>query len=174
MKWSLALVSSQQLTEVIAKLDTSRIPVRVSSDGNLAGFERYDDVVAEPAAPLDEEREGREMLYSSGTTGRPKGVRKALPGVVFGDRSSDLAQIANGLTAGCSGDQAVYLCPAPLYHSAPLVGSMSWHRVGATVVVMEKFDPRECLSLIERYGITDAQFVPTMFVRLLRLPPRGA
>jgi acyl-CoA synthetase (AMP-forming)/AMP-acid ligase II len=64
----------------------------------------------------------------------------------------------------------MYLCPAPLYHSAPLVGSMSWHRVGGTVVLMEKFDPRECLRLIERYRITDAQFVPTMFVRLLRLP----
>jgi acyl-CoA synthetase (AMP-forming)/AMP-acid ligase II len=166
-----ALVSSQALAEVIERLDTSRVPVRVSAPGDLLDFECYDDVLAAgSAASLDgDECEGREMLYSSGTTGRPKGVRKALPGAVFGDSSSVVAQIANGLTAACSED-AVYLCPAPLYHSAPLVGSMSWHRAGGTVVLMEKFDPRECLMLIERYGVTDAQFVPTMFVRLLRLP----
>jgi acyl-CoA synthetase (AMP-forming)/AMP-acid ligase II len=64
----------------------------------------------------------------------------------------------------------VYLCPAPLYHSAPLVWSMSLQRFGAAVVVMEHFDPEECLSLIERYRVTDAQFVPTMFTRMLRLP----
>jgi acyl-CoA synthetase (AMP-forming)/AMP-acid ligase II len=167
-----ALVSSQELTDIVAKLDTARIPVRVSADGHIDGFERYEDFLAEQwPASLDDGCEGREMLYSSGTTGRPKGVRKPLPGTVFGDPSSVLAQIADGLTAGHSGGEAVYLCPAPLYHSAPLVGSMSWHRAGGTVVLMEKFDARECLRLIERYGITDAQFVPTMFVRLLRLPP---
>ena len=110
------------------------------------------------------------MLYSSGTTGWPKGVRKPLPGTRFGDPASIPAQIAQGLTAGNAGADSVYLCPAPLYHSAPLVGSMSWQRVGATVVLMENFDPRQCLELIERYRVTDAQFVPTMFVRMLRLP----
>jgi acyl-CoA synthetase (AMP-forming)/AMP-acid ligase II len=165
-----ALVSSRALADVIARLDTTRVPVRISADGTLGGFEDYEDVLAAASmAALDEECEGREMLYSSGTTGRPKGVRKPLPGKEFGDPSSVLADIAGGLTAGNDGD-AVYLCPAPLYHSAPLVGSMSWHRVGGTVVLMEKFDARECLSLIERYRVTDAQFVPTMFVRLLRLP----
>jgi acyl-CoA synthetase (AMP-forming)/AMP-acid ligase II len=165
-----ALVSSQALTDVVAGLDTSRIPLRVSADGGLAGFERYDDVVAaQPWAPLADECEGREMLYSSGTTGRPKGVRKPLPGNRFGDPASTPAQIAQGLTAGNGGADAVYLCPAPLYHSAPLIGSMSWQRVGATVILMEKFDPRECLELIERHHVTDAQFVPTMFIRMLRL-----
>ena len=165
-----ALVTSQALAEVVAGLDISGIPVCVSADGGLAGFERYGDVVAaQPSAALADECEGREMLYSSGTTGRPKGVRKQLPGNRFGDPASVPAQIARGLTAGNRGADAVYLCPAPLYHSAPLVGSMSWHRVGATVVLMEKFDPRECLELIERYRVTDAQFVPTMFVRMLRL-----
>lgn len=167
-----ALVSSQALADVVAKLDTSRVRVRISADGELPGYENYYQVLSTaPAAILDEECEGREMLYSSGTTGRPKGVRKPLPGKRFGDPSSVLADIARGLTAGAGGD-AVYLCPAPLYHSAPLVGSMSWQRVGGTVVLMEKFDARECLGLIERYRVTDAQFVPTMFVRLLRLPRR--
>ncbi|HYB81518.1 MAG TPA: acyl-CoA synthetase [Mycobacterium sp.] len=166
-----ALVTSQALADVVARLDTSRIPVRISADGNLAGFEHYDDVLAAaPVGALDDECEGREMLYSSGTTGRPKGVRKPLPDTLFGDPSSVLADIARGLTAGDNGGDSVYLCPAPLYHSAPLVGSMSWHRVGGTVVLMEKFDARECLRLMERHRVTDAQFVPTMFVRLLRLP----
>lgn len=166
-----ALVSSAALADVIAGLDTSRIPVRVSAGGVLVGFDCYDDVLAAvSSAPLESESEGREMLYSSGTTGVPKGVRKALPGKGFGDPNSVLAQIAQGLTLG-GGEDAVYLCPAPLYHSAPLVGSMSWQRVGGTVVLMEKFDPRECLELIERHRVTDAQFVPTMFVRMLRLAP---
>ncbi|WP_099021592.1 acyl-CoA synthetase [Mycolicibacterium palauense] len=165
-----ALVSSAELAHVVAGLDTAAVPVRVSVTGDLAGFERYDDVLAAASsAPLDDECEGREMLYSSGTTGWPKGIRKALPGTVFGDPSSVPAQIALGMTGSEGGADSVYLCPAPLYHSAPLVGSMSWQRVGATVIVMEKFDPRECLELIERHRVTDAQFVPTMFVRMLRM-----
>jgi acyl-CoA synthetase (AMP-forming)/AMP-acid ligase II len=164
-----ALVSSADLADVVAGLDVSKVPVRVSTHGELAGFERYEDVLTDSSLPLDNQCEGREMLYSSGTTGFPKGVRKPLPGTTFGDQNSVPAQIALTMTTG--GDpNAVYLCPAPLYHSAPLVGSMSWQRVGGTVVVMEKFDPRECLELIEQYRITDAQFVPTMFVRMLRLP----
>jgi long-chain acyl-CoA synthetase len=75
-----------------------------------------------------------------------------------------------GIAAMGVGADSVYLCPAPLYHSAPLVFSQSMHRLGATVVVMEQFDPEACLALIERHGVTHAQFVPTMFVRLLRLP----
>jgi acyl-CoA synthetase (AMP-forming)/AMP-acid ligase II len=166
-----ALVSCGALADVVAELDMSKVPVRISTQGDLAGFERYRDVLKRQlAVTAGEEREGREMLYSSGTTGRPKGVRKPLPETEFGDPRSVLAQIAHGLTAGSLGADSVYLCPAPLYHSAPLVGSMSWHRAGATVVLMEKFDPRECLEIIEQYRVTDAQFVPTMFTRMLRLP----
>lgn len=171
---AVALVASEAMAEVVDGLDLSRISVRMSAVGDLRSFERYDDEVlaAEAPGPLHDEREGREMLYSSGTTGRPKGVRKELPGTPFGDPSAAPVQVAQALAAqgGGVGPGAVYLCPAPLYHSAPLVYSMSMQRLGATVVLMERFDPRRCLELIERYRVTHAQFVPTMFVRMLRLP----
>jgi fatty-acyl-CoA synthase len=166
-----ALVSSEAMAGVLAELDLSRIPVRISAVGEVDGFERYDDVLAGSSAePLPDEAEGREMLYSSGTTGRPKGVRKPLPGTPFGDPAAAPVVIAQGFVFQGAGPDAVYLSPAPLYHGAPLVGSMSMHRIGGTVVVMERFDARLCLELIERHRVTDAQFVPTMFIRMLRLP----
>jgi fatty-acyl-CoA synthase len=168
---AIALVSSQALADVVAGLDLARVPVRISGVGELSGFERYADVLAaEEPGPLEHEREGREMLYSAGTTGRPKGVRKPLPGTPFGDPSAASVQLHQGITAGGSGPDIVYLSPAPLYHAAPLVWSMAMHRVGAAVVIMEQFDPLTCLELIERHRVTHAQFVPTMFVRMLRLP----
>src|SRR5262245_22809087 len=137
------LVTSEAMSDVVAGLDLSRISVRVSAAGQVPGFERYEDLLAgQPRGPLEDEREGREMLYSSGTTGLPKGVRKPLPDMPFGDPSSAPVQVAQGMLAHGAGVGAVYLSPAPLYHSAPLVYSMSMHRLGATVVVMEKFDPR--------------------------------
>ena len=166
-----ALVTSQRLAGLVAELDLSRIRTRLSAGGELSGFEHYEEVLAgQSPGLLADEREGREMLYSSGTTGRPKGVRKPLPGTAFGDPSAAPVQVARGMSALGFGPAAVYLSPAPLYHSAPLVYSMSMHRLGATVVVMEQFDPRHCLELIERHRVTHAQFVPTMFIRMLRLP----
>jgi fatty-acyl-CoA synthase len=173
---AVALFSSAAMRDVVAGLDLSVVPSLIcapeepGAPGELDGFERYDDVLAAAApGPLDSEREGREMLYSSGTTGRPKGVRKQLPDAPFGDPGSAPVIVAEGIIR-MAGDGIVYLSPAPLYHSAPLVFSMSLHRTGAAVVVMEKFDPELCLSLIERHKVTYAQFVPTMFTRMLRLP----
>ena len=168
---AVALVSSEAMATVVADLDVSKLRVRVSASGTLPDFEDYESVLAaESSDRLPDEREGREMLYSSGTTGRPKGVRKDLPGTPFGDPSSAPVQIAQGLYARDLGPGSVYLSPAPLYHAAPLVFGMSMQRIGATVVVMEHFDPIQCLQIIERYHVTHAQFVPTMFVRMLRLP----
>ena len=166
-----ALVSSESMREVIDGLDLSQLTTRICALGELDGFERYDDLLAS-ASPddLTDELEGREMLYSSGTTGQPKGVRKELPGTPLGDPTAAPVQIAQGIGAFGAGPQSVYLSPAPLYHSAPLVYSMSMHRLGAAVVVMEHFDAEECLALIERHRVTHAQFVPTMFVRMLKLP----
>jgi fatty-acyl-CoA synthase len=168
---AIALIASEAMTDVVAGLDLSRISVRISGVGTVPGFENYDDVLASAdAADAIDETEGTEMLYSSGTTGRPKGVRKVLPGTSFGDPAAKPVQLAQALGMFGVGPGSVYLSPAPLYHAAPLVYSMSMQRLGATVVVMERFDPAVCLQLIERYRVTNAQFVPTMFVRMLRLP----
>ena len=107
------------------------------------------------------------MLYSSGTTGRPKGVRYPLERAAMGSRPHEMGM----LTAMFGVDRdSVYLSPAPLYHSAPLFYSMSVMRLGGTVVVMEQFDPEAALALIERHRVTHSQWVPTMFVRMLKLP----
>ena len=132
------------------------------------GHTSYDEFVAgSPAEPLAEEVEGSPMLYSSGTTGHPKGIRRPLSGLPFGSDVT-LSGMLGGIMGFGPGD--VYLSPAPLYHSAPLVWSMTAHRLGGTVVVMEHFDPERCLALIQEHGVTHAQFVPTMFVRMLKLP----
>jgi fatty-acyl-CoA synthase len=165
------LIASEAMASVIAELDLGNVGTRVCAAGELPGFERYEDVIAaEEPGPLPDEEEGREMLYSSGTTGRPKGVRKPRPGTPFGDPSAAPVQLAQGIAAYGIAPGSVYLSPAPLYHSAPLVYSTTMHRLGATVVVMERFDPRRCLELIEQHRVTVAQFVPTHFVRMLRLP----
>jgi long-chain acyl-CoA synthetase len=119
-------------------------------------------------APRSSETEGAFMFYSSGTTGRPKGILRALTSIPFGTGTS-----FDALTGGLFGfvEPMVYLCPAPLYHAAPLGWSMSANRYGGTVVLMENFDAVEALRCIEQYGITHAQFVPTMFVRMLKLDP---
>ncbi|MFD6893007.1 acyl-CoA synthetase [Rhodococcus sp. NPDC060086] len=165
-----ALITSDTVRNTVEQLDLTEISVRVCVSGDMPSFERYDEVLADETVEPIDESEGREMLYSGGTTGFPKGVRKPLPRTAFGDPSSPPVQIAKGLVMGGPQSDVVYLSPAPLYHASPLVFSMSWHRLGGTVVVMESFDPQRCLELIETHRVTHAQFVPTMFVRMLKLP----
>jgi acyl-CoA synthetase (AMP-forming)/AMP-acid ligase II len=165
------VVSTRQLAAVAGQLTDALIPkatTRLLLDGDLPGWERYEDVVdVLPTEPVADEAEGDFMLYSSGTTGRPKGIKRDLSLAPLGEfnRGALGLAIALGLTDGAS-----YLCPAPLYHSAPLAWSMASHRLGCTVVVMDHFDAEKCLQLIEEHHITHAQFVPTMFVRMLKLP----
>jgi long-chain acyl-CoA synthetase len=124
-------------------------------------------LAAWPAAPPEGEVEGMYFLYSSGTTGRPKGIlrRSAFPPFGTGIGLEALMSTRFGFS-----QDTVYLCPAPLYHAAPIGWSMGTIRLGGTVVLMDRFDPVGSLRAIERYSVTAAQFVPTHFVRLLKLP----
>lgn len=132
------------------------------------GIDAEAALAAMPDTPIADERAGVDMLYSSGTTGRPKGVKIPLPAEPAIDATNVLVQLAM-MAYGINQD-AVYLSPAPLYHAAPLRWSMTVHKIGGTVVVMEKFDPEAALAAIEKYKVTDSQFVPTHFVRMLKLP----
>ncbi len=121
---------------------------------------------AQTTDPIVDESAGADMLYSSGTTGRPKGIKIPLTGAPI-DTPNALQMMAQAIY-GISADSQ-YLSPAPLYHAAPLRWCMSVHKIGGTVVVMEKFEPETYLATVERYRITDSQLVPTMFVRMLKL-----
>ena len=118
--------------------------------------------------PIADQRAGADMLYSSGTTGRPKGIRPPLPVDEDIHGPTPLATVAANIFG--FGPQTVYLCPAPLYHAAPLRWCMAAQKLGTTIVVMTKFDPECALALIERYRVTHSQWVPTHFVRMLKLP----
>jgi long-chain acyl-CoA synthetase len=109
------------------------------------------------------------MLYSSGTTGRPKGVRPPLPHRAVHEAGDPLVQL-NHDVYGVDAD-TIYLSPAPIYHSAPVKWCHSVHAFGGTVVMMERFDAEATLRAIERYRVTHAQFVPTMLIRILKLDP---
>jgi long-chain acyl-CoA synthetase len=120
-----------------------------------------------PTTPVADQTAGSDMLYSSGTTGRPKGIKPMLTGLPI-DEPSPLAAMSRAMFG--FPDPSTYISPAPLYHAAPLRWTMGVHRNGGTVVVMEKFDPEQMLANIERYKCDCGQFVPTHFVRLLKLP----
>jgi long-chain acyl-CoA synthetase len=167
-----ALIVSSSLSEVAQQVAARLAHVKLwMVEGAKPPFESFEDARAPfPETPIADESQGSAMLYSSGTTGRPKGVRRA--GGAAGpqpiDAPNGLSMIGQSLL-GFSPDM-IYLSPAPLYHAAPLGWSMAVQSIGGTVVVMERFDAEAALVAIERYGVTSAQWVPTHFVRMLKLP----
>ena len=120
-----------------------------------------------PETPIADESAGTDLLYSSGTTGRPKGVMPPLPTGAI-DASTPLMRMGQALYG--MGPDMVYLSSSPLYHAAPLRWAMAAQQLGGTVVVMERFEPGTALALVERHRVTHATFVPTHFVRMLKLP----
>lgn len=126
-----------------------------------------DDIAQMPTTAIDDEMEGADMFYSSGTTGRPKGVRMPLTKAPLGE-VNHIVKIRLQLHRLHS--EMVYLSPAPLYHSAPVRYNLMTHRMGGTSIIMDRFDAQWALQLIGQYRVTHAQWVPTMFVRMLKLP----
>ncbi|HVN88037.1 MAG TPA: acyl-CoA synthetase, partial [Candidatus Binatia bacterium] len=155
----------------LAEALTGRIPNvrnRYMIDATIPGYASWEASIASmPPQPIADQTEGQAMLYSSGTTGYPKGVKRPLSGLRFGEMNA----LPVMTTLYGANPDSIYLSPAPLYHAAPLGFSMACLRSGIQVVVMEHFEAEAALRAIERYRITHSQWVPTMFVRMLKLPP---
>ena len=133
------------------------------------GLASWRDAAAHcPEMPVPDESAGTDMLYSSGTTGRPKGVKPPLP---QGTLDATTALETMGASLYGMSEDTIYLSTSPLYHAAPLRWAMTIHRLGGTVVIMQRFDAEAALAMIEAHRITHATWVPTHFVRLLKLPP---
>ncbi|HEX4867654.1 MAG TPA: AMP-binding protein, partial [Acidimicrobiales bacterium] len=166
---------SRSLVTTTAKADVAAAALRDVPDVTLPlligdaheRFEPYVDAISTmPTHRLDEEPAGEMMLYSSGTTGRPKGIKRPLSGNTI-DQGMMIAALLGGVF-GMDAD-TVYLSPAPLYHSAPIGFNLGVQSLGGTTVIMEKFDPVDALQLIESHRASHSQWVPTMFVRMLKL-----
>lgn len=164
-----AFLTTGELASTIDSMCLDRCSVRLILDGTLADFESFDAAIGGyPAQRLPDERRGDTLLFSSGTTGRPKGIKRELRGLALDDPAgASLARMGRHLLG--MDEHTVYLSPAPLYHTAPLGWSTAIHELGGTVVVMESFDAEAFLAAIERYRVTHTQVVPTMLVRLLKL-----
>ncbi len=160
---SKAIIASRAMRNLCEQL--SNLPaVALMADDDRDGWQSYPEcVAAESSTPVADECSGQLLQYSAGSTGRPKGIRRPLsPG---GATLTTPVFEALGVTS-----ESVYLSPAPSYHTAPAMWTMAAQAVGATVIMMERFDAEQALECIQLYGVTHAQFVPSMFVRMLRLP----
>jgi long-chain acyl-CoA synthetase len=165
-----ALVASASVDTAAAVLaDAKGIDLALAFGGEVDGYGVYEEALAEAStAPLGDQPRGTDMLYSSGTTGRPKGIKGNLPGIQV-DEAGDVFTGFLSQVFGF-GEDSVYLSPAPIYHAAPLRFCGTVTAMGGTVVMMERFDAQAAITLIDEHGVTHSQWVPTMFVRMLKLP----
>jgi fatty-acyl-CoA synthase len=165
------LFISATLIGLLAEIPNLPPALRIIVVGSrVEGYEFLDDVLAaQPPTPIPDEIVGSDMLYSSGTTGRPKGVTLALKYEPLGTLMPLMSILGEKM---CGFDaQTVYLSPTPLYHAAPLRFAMLCGSVGGTTIVMRKFESEAFLRLVAEHRITHSQVVPTMFVRMLKLDP---
>jgi long-chain acyl-CoA synthetase len=165
------LVSSGALADVAKDVGTHApgCEHRLAIGGAIDGHEDFEAAIAAyPAEPLERQPLGAFMLYSSGTTGRPKGIHRPLPETDVTEDAGAVGALQQLLWG--FDENTVYLSPAPLYHSAPAGFCTAVQALGGTVVMMPKFDPAQALESIERFRVTHSQWVPTMFSRMLKLP----
>ena len=157
-----ALVVSPAKADLAAALDVE-VGTRLTFEGD------YEEALRGASTePLAEQPHGDDLLYSSGTTGRPKGIKPPLPPIAV-DEPGYIYPTVFGALYGFD-PETVYLSPAPVYHAAPLRFGGVIHALGGTLVMMEKFDAEGALQAISDHRVTHTQMVPTMFVRLLKLP----
>ena len=164
------LITSAHLTEQFEALAPNLVnePACYMLDGQSTSASSLSDALSElPTTRIPDETCGQSLLYISGTTGRPKGVKKPLPPEAFGDPIPYFTAAEERYQFD---ESTIYLSPAPLYHAAPLGFTMNVLRFGGKLVVMEQFNEALALDYIDRYEITHSQWVPTMFVRMLKLP----
>jgi long-chain acyl-CoA synthetase len=169
---STAFVADQRFSELAAAA-SSAIPkaARFAVGGPIADFRPWSEILEYPADPLPDALAGDVLLYTSGTSGRPKGVWRELPQAgppptLIGNAGQQMMQAF----LSAEGRKGPHLVCCPLYHVGPLTYCDGALLLGSSVVLMEHFDPEEFLALIEKHRVTSTFMVPTQFVRLLRLP----
>ncbi|HEY9311832.1 AMP-binding protein [Williamsia sp.] len=167
---AVALLASAEAAESVSRsAEVDSVTHRIAWGGALPGFESYDQILDQASdAPLADQPRGQDMLYSSGTTGRPKGIKVPLQDGQVDEVPDPYTPVFSAIYGFDS--NSVYLCPAPLYHAAPLRYCGMVNSLGGTVVLMDRFEPETALSLIDEYRVTHSQWVPTMFIRMLKLP----
>lgn len=164
-----ALIVSGEKRALVEGMTDIDVSIRLAFGGEVDGFGDYEAALAGASAePLPEQPHGEDLLYSSGTTGRPKGIKLPLPEFAVDEPGYPYVMIFGGLY-GFDTD-TVYLSPAPVYHAAPLRFGGVVHALGGTLVMMEHFDAEGALAAIDKYRVTHTQMVPTMFIRMLKLP----
>ena len=161
------LLTSPAFADVVRELAKIAPDLRIV-DVDSDDFQQ--EIAAQSAGAIEDPVPGQYMLYSSGTTGRPKGIVPPPPPSEDISAPNALVGLATMGVGMPTDGSLVYLSPAPLYHAAPLGWCSTIHRLGGTVVIMEKFTPESALAAIEKYRVTDSQWVPTHFVRMLKLP----
>lgn len=165
-----ALVTSDRVLDLVGDIaaDVASVELRLTAGSARDGFLSLADAIADyPVSPMIDERQGNPMFYSSGTSGRPKGILRTLRNDALGNPYPVEQLLAGAYRIDAD---SIYLSPAPQYHGAPMGWTMTVLVQHGTIVMMESFDPENVLRAIEAHKVTHAQFVPTHFVRLLRLP----